>query len=68
MSAARAEALIKGELGIDSLDEVFEWINLDKPLGSASISQVSGSATGCGCCWWWCCCCCCCIATLLTEL
>jgi predicted unusual protein kinase regulating ubiquinone biosynthesis (AarF/ABC1/UbiB family) len=40
MPAARAEALIKGELGIDSLEEVFDWIELSKPLGSASISQV----------------------------
>lgn len=28
------------ELGIDDLGEVFEWIDLDKPIGSASISQV----------------------------
>lgn len=28
------------ELGISDMSEVFEWIDLDKPIGSASISQV----------------------------
>jgi hypothetical protein len=28
------------ELGISDVGEVFEWINLDTPIGSASISQV----------------------------
>jgi hypothetical protein len=42
MPPGRAEALIKSELGIDSLGEVFEWIELQEPLGSASISQVRG--------------------------
>jgi hypothetical protein len=40
MPGERAEALIKAELGIDSLGEVFDWIELQEPLGSASISQV----------------------------
>lgn len=29
------------ELGIDDLAEVFEWIELEQPIGSASISQVN---------------------------
>jgi hypothetical protein len=29
------------ELGIADVGEVFEWIDLDTPIGSASISQVS---------------------------
>lgn len=40
MPAHVAEELIKSELGISSLHEVFEWINLQQPLGAASIAQV----------------------------
>lgn len=39
MSKEQARAAIEAELGT-SLDTVFEWIDLDRPLGSASISQV----------------------------
>lgn len=39
MSKEQAKYAIEAELGT-SLDTIFEWINLDKPLGSASISQV----------------------------
>ena len=39
MPPAQVRASIEGELGAP-LEQVFEWINLDKPLGSASISQV----------------------------
>jgi hypothetical protein len=40
MSAERAEAVLKAELGVDDLGELFEWIELEEPLGSASISPV----------------------------
>ncbi len=43
MPPAQVRASIEGELGAP-LEQVFEWINLDKPLGSASISQVCTSA------------------------
>jgi predicted unusual protein kinase regulating ubiquinone biosynthesis (AarF/ABC1/UbiB family) len=33
-------AAISKELRVNDLGDVFEWINLEKPLGSASISQV----------------------------
>lgn len=32
--------VIERELGGVSLEDVFEWIDLEQPLGSASISQV----------------------------
>lgn len=40
MPAAQAKKVIEEELGGAPLEEVFHWINLDKPLGSASIAQV----------------------------
>jgi predicted unusual protein kinase regulating ubiquinone biosynthesis (AarF/ABC1/UbiB family) len=40
MPAAQAAAVIRRELGGVPLDQVFEWIDLDTPLGSASIAQV----------------------------
>ncbi|GMH36923.1 hypothetical protein BSKO_04796 [Bryopsis sp. KO-2023] len=40
MPAKRAEAVLKREFGISDLGEVFEDIDLDDPLGSASIAQV----------------------------
>ncbi len=47
MPPDRARQCIQRELGIDDLGEVFEWIELDEPLGSASISQVGyGLAAG----------------------
>jgi hypothetical protein len=33
--------VVCSELGISDLSEVFDWIDLDKPIGSASISQVT---------------------------
>ena len=40
MSAQKAEAMLKKELHVQDVHEVFEWIDLDNPLGSASIAQV----------------------------
>lgn len=40
MPPSQAREVIEQELGGTPLEEVFEWIDLDCPLGSASISQV----------------------------
>jgi predicted unusual protein kinase regulating ubiquinone biosynthesis (AarF/ABC1/UbiB family) len=40
MPAAQVRAVIEEELGGVPMDQVFEWIDLESPLGSASISQV----------------------------
>lgn len=40
MPANEVEATLKRELRVNSLGDVFEWIDLEKPLGSASIAQV----------------------------
>lgn len=40
MTPEKTKSVIEARLG-KSLEEVFEWINLEKPLGSASIAQVS---------------------------
>ena len=40
MPPAQTRAVIERELCVASLDDVFEWIDLEKPLGSASIAQV----------------------------
>lgn len=40
MPAAEALAVLQAELLGQPLDEVFAWINMDTPLGSASIAQV----------------------------
>lgn len=40
MPAARARPIIEGELGGAPLGDIFEWIDLDSPLGSASVAQV----------------------------
>lgn len=40
MPEAQAREAVMRELGCRDLGEVFEWIDLAKPLGSASISQV----------------------------
>lgn len=42
MSAERTQKVIEQELGT-SLDQAFEWIELDSVLGSASIAQVSNA-------------------------
>lgn len=39
MPPARTRSILQAELGA-TLEDVFEWIDLEKPLGSASISQV----------------------------
>lgn len=42
MSAAATKAALQRELGVQDLGQLFEWIDLEQPLGSASISQVGG--------------------------
>jgi predicted unusual protein kinase regulating ubiquinone biosynthesis (AarF/ABC1/UbiB family) len=44
MSPEATTAAIRRELGTQDLSQVFEWIDLDKPLGSASIAQVRAAA------------------------
>ncbi len=39
MPPAQTKEVIERELNA-RLEDVFEWIDLEKPLGSASISQV----------------------------
>lgn len=54
MPAAQVAAAIRRELGGMDLQEVFEWIDLDTPLGSASIAQVgAGVVVGAGFLRWW---------------
>lgn len=46
-----AVQVVCAELGIDDLSEVFDWIDLQQPIGSASISQVGlreGRMQDCG--------------------
>lgn len=40
MPPAKAKEILTRELGVSDLGDVFEWIDLETPLGSASISQV----------------------------
>lgn len=40
MSAQQTRGVIERELGGAALEDVFEWIDLEKPLGSASLAQV----------------------------
>ncbi|KAK9798604.1 hypothetical protein WJX73_007340 [Symbiochloris irregularis] len=40
MSAAQTRAVIQNELGSTNLNEIFSSIDLDQPLGSATIAQV----------------------------
>lgn len=42
MSAEQTRGVIEKELGA-KVEDVFEWIDLDEPLGSASLAQVSSS-------------------------
>ena len=44
MTAEKTRAILEEELG-QRLDLIFEWIDMDKPLGSATISQVRTMAT-----------------------
>ena len=41
MSAEQTRGVIEKELGGAKIEDVFEWIDLDKPLGSASLAQVT---------------------------
>ena len=40
MPAAMAQKVIEAEFGGAPLGDVFEWIDLEKPLGAASVAQV----------------------------
>lgn len=40
MGPQQTRAVIEEELGGTKLEEVFDWIDLERPLGSASIAQV----------------------------
>lgn len=40
MRAAEVEALLLHELGLEHLSDMFEWVDLAEPLGSATIAQV----------------------------
>ena len=40
MPPDQTRKVIERELGGVQLEDVFEWIDLEQPLGSASISQV----------------------------
>ena len=40
MSPPEVTDIIQAELAGPTLEDVFDWIDLDKPLGSASIAQV----------------------------
>lgn len=40
MPSKKVESVLKSELKIEKLEDLFDKIYLDKPLGSASIAQV----------------------------
>lgn len=40
MPAEQTRACLRRELGVGDLEEVFDWIDLEEPLGSASIAQA----------------------------
>lgn len=40
MSPEQTRVVVQGELGGTPLEDVFEWLDLETPLGSASIAQV----------------------------
>ena len=40
MPPSQVSALLKRELHVADLGAVFDWIDLEKPLGAASIAQV----------------------------
>ena len=46
MSADETRVILEAELGL-RLANIFDWINLDQPLGSASISQVTAPSCPC---------------------
>jgi len=41
MSAEKTRGVLEAELGGVPMEEVFEWIDLENVLGSASIAQAS---------------------------
>ncbi|KAL6766353.1 AKC2 [Auxenochlorella protothecoides x Auxenochlorella symbiontica] len=47
MSPDRAASLIQAELGGAPLTSVFAWIDLERPLGSASVAQVHKARLAC---------------------
>lgn len=49
MPARQVKDILKRELGVTHLRDVFEWIDLENPLGSASLSQVWPLAAVSGC-------------------
>ena len=44
MPEAQVSSILQKELGVRHLQDVFEWIDLEKPLGSASLAQASAAA------------------------
>lgn len=46
MPATQAAEVLRRELGVSNLNDVFESIDLDEPLGSASVSQACATAAG----------------------
>ena len=40
MPIAQARQVLQQELGGAAVEDVFEWIDLEQPLGSASVAQV----------------------------
>lgn len=45
MPRAKTKAVIEGELGGAAIEDVFEFIDLENVLGSASIAQVGALCT-----------------------
>lgn len=41
MSAEKTRGVLEAELGGTPMEDVFEWIDLENVLGSASIAQAS---------------------------
>lgn len=44
MGAQQARSIIESELGQATLDSTFSWIDLERPLGSATIAQVESAS------------------------
>ena len=47
MGVEQTRRVIQRELGDLPLEQVFQWIDLDAPLGSASIAQVCCPSAKC---------------------
>lgn len=43
MPPHQVQDILQKELGVQQIRDVFEWIDLEKPLGSASLSQVQSA-------------------------